>query len=148
MANRLYDKGRGHFAQGNIHWKASGGDTFKAFLIDLAEYTPDFAADEFLDDIPAAARIGDSGGDTDSDAVDLTTLDPAAAGVCDADDITFLTVPSGDPLEALVIYKSTGVEGTSPLIAYIDSASGLPVTPNGANIFIFWDAGANKIFKL
>lgn len=36
----------------------------------------------------------------------------------------------------------------SPLIAYIDTATGLPVTPNGGDITIAWDSGANKIFKL
>jgi hypothetical protein len=35
-----------------------------------------------------------------------------------------------------------------PLIAYIDTATGLPVTPNGGDITIAWDSGANRIFKL
>ncbi len=34
------------------------------------------------------------------------------------------------------------------LIAYIDTATGMPVTPNGGDITIAWDNGANKIFKL
>jgi hypothetical protein len=148
MENRLYDKGRGKFATGDLHWKISAGDTFKVFLVDLAVYTPDFVNDEFADDIPEAARIGSSGGHADSDAVTLTTGDPSAAGVCDANDAVFTSVPAGDPLGALVIYKSTGDLSTSPLVAYIDSATGLPVTPNGANITVQWDNGANKIFKL
>jgi hypothetical protein len=67
--------------------------------------------------------------------------------VADAADITFTTV-TGDQSEALVIYKDTGVEATSQLIAYIDTATGLPVTPGGGNITVTWDDGANKIFKL
>ena len=55
---------------------------------------------------------------------------------------------TGDPSEALLIYKDTGTEATSPLIAYIDTATGLPVTPNGGNITVTWDNGTNKIFKL
>lgn len=148
MANRLYDKGRGKFATGDIHWKASGGDTFAAFMVDLDAYTPDFAADEFADDIPEAARIGNSGGHAIGDAVTLITGDPSAAGVCDADDITFLTVPAGTPLEALVIFKSTGGLSTSPLVAFIDSGSALPVTPNGENIKVQWNSGTDKVFKL
>lgn len=70
-----------------------------------------------------------------------------ADGICDADDVTFTSV-SGDECEALVIYKHTGTDGTSQLIAYIDSATGLAVTPNGGNITITWDSGVNKIFKL
>jgi hypothetical protein len=34
------------------------------------------------------------------------------------------------------------------LIAFIDAATNLPVTPNGGNINIAWDTGTNKIFKL
>jgi len=54
------------------------------------------------------------------------------------------------------IYNPNGVNETSsfswstesPLIAYIDTATGLAVTPNGGDITIAWDSGANKIFKL
>jgi hypothetical protein len=31
---------------------------------------------------------------------------------------------------------------------YIDAATGLPLTPNGGDVTIQWDNGANKIFKL
>ena len=77
----------------------------------------------------------------------------AAAGVCDAQDATFTAV-SGDQSEALIIWKDGGGGGTSQsgttdlLIAYIDNATGLPITPNGADINLVWDNGANKIFKL
>jgi hypothetical protein len=145
--NKLYDKGRAKFATGGLAWKTAGGDTFKCFFIDLTAYTPDFAADEFLSDIPAAARVGNAGGNTDADAPALVTGD-LPAGVCDANDVTFTAVPAGNELGALVIYKSTGVEGTSPLVAYVDTATGLPVTPNGGDITVQWDNGANKIFKL
>jgi hypothetical protein len=67
--------------------------------------------------------------------------------VCDADNITYSSV-SGDECESLTIWKDTTVEATSPLIANIDDATGLPVTPNGGDINVTWDAGANKIFKL
>nr|WP_201787713.1 hypothetical protein [Mycobacteroides immunogenum] len=60
---------------------------------------------------------------------------------------TFSAV-SGASVEAMVIYKDTGTVGTSPLIAYIDTATGLPVSPNGGDINIAWDTGTNKIFKL
>jgi len=36
----------------------------------------------------------------------------------------------------------------SPLLAFLDSVTGLPVTPNGGDITVAWDNGANKIFKL
>lgn len=68
-------------------------------------------------------------------------------GVFDAADATFTAV-TGSACNALVIYKDTGSDATSPLIAYIDTATGLPVTPNGGNITIAWDNGTNKIFKI
>jgi hypothetical protein len=60
--------------------------------------------------------------------------------VFDGDDVTFTTV-TGNSVEALVIYIDTTVAATSPLVAYIDtSVTGLPVTPNGGNISITWNA--------
>jgi hypothetical protein len=67
--------------------------------------------------------------------------------VADAADNTVSTV-TGDPFESINLYKDSGVEGTSRLIAYIDTATGLPCTPNGGDITVQWDSGANRIFKL
>ncbi len=135
MANVLYDKGRQKFLEGDIAWLT---DDIKVILIDSADYTEVVATHDFLDDIPSAARVAESGNFASKDSTD---------GVADAADITLSTV-SGDPSEALVIYKDTGTEANSPLIAFIDTATGLPVTPSGGDIIIQWDAGANKIFKL
>ena len=48
----------------------------------------------------------------------------------------------------MVIYQDTGDVNTSRLIAFIDTATGLPVTPNGGDIVVEWSNGAVKIFKL
>lgn len=135
MANALYDKARKAFADGDIDLLS---DTIKCVLIDAAEYTVDLADDDFLDDVAADARVG-----TAQTLGSKTTT----AGVFDAADVTFSSV-SGAQCEGILIYKATGTESTSPLIAYIDSATGLPVTPNGGDIQIQWDNGSNKIFKL
>ncbi len=134
MANALYDTGRNAFLTGDIDWVA---DTIKAVLVDTADYAVDLAAHDFLDDVAALSRV----------ATGTLASKTASAGVADAADLTFSTV-TGDISEALIIYKDSGVEGTSQLIAYIDTATGLPVTPNGGDIVVQWDAGANKIFKL
>ncbi len=134
MANALYDKGRQKFLEGSIDWL---NDTIKVILVDAADYT--FSqTHEFLSDVLAAARVATSG---------ALTGKTSGSGIADAADVTFSAV-SGDPSEALILYKDTGVEATSPLIAYIDSATGLPVTPNGGDITVQWDDGANKLFKL
>lgn len=135
MANALYDKGREKFAIAQLDWSSH---TIKAQLVDTGAYTVNLAAHEFLSDIPAGARIGS--------AVTLGSK-TYTAGACDAADSTFTAV-SGPTIEAIVIYRDTGVEGTSALIAYIDAATGLPITPNGGDIIVAWDNAANKIFKL
>ena len=137
MANTLYDKGRQRFLEGQFNWLT---DTLKVLLVDTGAYTANFGTHEFLSDIPTSARVGTSTG------VVLTSK-TTAGGAADAADITFSSV-SGPSIEALVIYKDTGTESTSPLIAYIDTATGLPITPNGGDIIVTWDNGANKIFKL
>lgn len=135
MANALYDTGRAAFLNGAINWTS---DNIKFVLVDLADYTPNLGTHDFLDDIPVAARVATSAN---------LTGKTSAAGVADATDAT-LTAVTGDQSEALVIYKDTGAAATSQLIAYIDTALGLPVTPNGGDITITWDDGVNKIFKL
>ena len=135
MANRRYDLANQAFANGEIDWT---NDTFRAYLIDLNDYTPNFATDEFLDDIPAAAKVANA---------TMVNTTVSTSGVCDADDTTFTTI-SGDVSEAIVIAKWTGAEATSRLIAYIDTATGLPATPDGGDITVRWDDGADKIFKL
>lgn len=61
-------------------------------------------------------------------------------GVFDADDVTFLAV-SGSQVVSLVIYIDTGNAATSPLVAFIDTGvTNLPVTPNGGDITITWNA--------
>lgn len=135
MANALYGLGREKFLTGAIDWSS---DTIKCYLIDAADYSVSIDTDEFADDIATAAKVATSG----AFGTKTTTL-----GVADAADITFSAV-SGDVSEALVIWKDTGSQATSPLIAYIDSATNLPVTPNGGDITVAWDSGANKIFKL
>jgi hypothetical protein len=48
----------------------------------------------------------------------------------------------------VVIWKDTGNPATSPLIALIDTATGIPVATTGGDITVYFDNGANKIFKL
>lgn len=134
MANALYTKAKEAFLAGNIDLSS---DTIKIALVDTALYTPNITTDQYYTAISPAV-VG---------ATQTFTSKTITNGVFDADNVTFTTV-SGDTVEALVIYKDTGVSGTSPLIAYIDTALGLTVTPNGGDITITWDDGAYKIFSL
>lgn len=137
--NKLYDIARNKFLRGDLTWK-SGATNWRAYLVDLqggTGYTPDFAADEFLSAIPAAALVS---------YIALAPADPVA-GVADAPDVTFAAV-TGAVSEAIVIVHWVTAAADSPVVAYIDTATGLPVTPNGGDIQVVWDNGADKIFKL
>jgi hypothetical protein len=135
MANALYTKAKQALIAGDIDLDA---DTIKAVFVDGADYTPNLATHQFLSDIPSGARVATSGALQNKTVTD---------GVFDADDIVVASV-SGDQFEYIVLFKDTGVEGTSRLLALIDTATGLPCTPNGSDITIQWSSGADKIFRL
>jgi hypothetical protein len=135
MSNSLYTKAKQALIAGDIDLDA---DTIKAVFVDGADYTPNMSTHQFLSDIPSAARVAVSGALQNKSVAD---------GTFDADDIVVASV-SGDQFEYIALFKDTGVEGTSRLILLIDTATGLPCTPNGSDITIQWSGGADKIFRL
>lgn len=136
MANALYGKGRGHFLDGDIDWSAVD---IEICFMDSADYTLQIDVDEDQVDLTDAGIVATS--------VTFLASKTSTLGVADAADKTLATV-SGDPFEYIVIYLDSGTDATSWLIACIDTATGLPCTPNGGDITVQWDAGANRIFKL
>lgn len=132
MANALYDLGRESFLKGEISWS---GDNIKAILVDSADYTPNLATDQFLSDVTGSGIVA-----TSANLGTKTTTN----GDATAANITFSAV-TGDISEFLVLYQDTGVGTTSRLIARIDTATGLPVTPNGGDIQVQW---STPIFTL
>lgn len=135
MANALFDAARNAFLKSDLDWD----DSWKVMGVDHADDTPNVSTDDFLDDILAGARVFTSA---------ALANKTATAGVADADDITIASV-TGDPFESLVLFNDTpGTEATKNLGVFIDTATGLPLTPNGGNVTITWDSGANKIYKL
>ena len=134
MANALYDTGRNAFLRGDLSWNSH---TFKVVLLS-SSYTVNLASHQYLTSIPGGARVATSAG--------LTTSLPGA-GIADASDITFTSV-TGSQVTQFVIYRDTGVEGTSQLVAFFDTATNLPITPNGGDISITWSNDTNRIFKL
>jgi hypothetical protein len=136
MANALYGKGREGFLDGSIDWDTH---TISAALIDTGTYVLGGNIDVHDNwDDASAGLVGSP--------VNLTGK-TVTLGVADANDVTFTSV-TGATVEAIIIFKDTGTPSTSRLIAYIDTGTGLPVTPNGGDIVVVWDSGSNKIFKL
>lgn len=133
MSNVLYPKARQAFLTGDLSWT---DDTVKAALVDTAGYAYS-STHEFLADLGTSIVAT-------SAALSTKT---ATDGVADADDLQLAGV-TGPTVEAVVLYADTGNAATSRLIAYIDTATGLPVTPNGGNVNVIWDNASNRIFKL
>lgn len=146
MANALYDKGREKFLKGEVSWNT---DTIDIALVKIGagagEYAVNLATHDFFDDVDAGAVVARLSDNTVED--DELTAKTTTAGVADAADAVLESV-AGDECGAIIILGKEATDGTSPLLAYIDTGVNLPITPTGANITIEWDAGANRIFKL
>lgn len=93
-------------------------------LADSADYAVNLTTHDFVNDVPVLARVS------------TATLGSKliSGGAFTSANPTFTTV-TGDVSELLILYKDTGTEATSSLIAYYDTfSSGMPITPNGGNI--------------
>jgi hypothetical protein len=136
MANAIYELARQAFLTGSVNWTTA---SIGCALI-ASPYSANLTTDQYYGVAITAANVVAS-------AVLTGTSNGATLGVADADDITFAAV-SGSLVKYAVLYDWTAVPNTSKLLIYLDSATGIPVTPNGGAITITWDSGANRIFKL
>lgn len=142
MANVLFDPGREGFLDGTIDWDTA---TIKASLVRGYTFS---AAHKFVSDATTA-------GATLVATTAALASKTVTSGVADAADTTFGSVAAGAACDTILIYQSSAVTGGADvaataqrLIARIDTATNLPVTPNGGPIDLAFDNGANKIFKL
>ena len=111
----------------------------RTIISDSADYTYS-AAHDFHNDIAGAAIVATSG------AMTNPTTGSVAAGTYDADDITFSSV-SGDSVEQIILYQHTGTPSSSELVMFLDtSITNFPLTPNGGNIVLTWNASG--IFQI
>jgi len=136
MANARYEKASRLLAEAGLHWV---NDTIKAILIDTSAYTVNLSTHEFLSDVAGGAIVGS--------AVTLSSK-TNTLGVLDAADVSFTGLSSAPTIEALIIYKDTGSSSTSPLLYYIDTATGLPTASGATQVDVAWDNGSNKIAKI
>ena len=114
-------------------------DQIVCALIDLSIYTPDLANDKTLADVTEAALISER--DLTGKTLDDTTFR--------ADNSVHQNIPNTEPeIGALLIFKNTGDLNTSYLIYFDDEATGFPITPDGTDVTLEWDLGANGIFKV
>lgn len=137
MTAQLYDPGREGILDRTID---PTGVNVKIVLIDEGAYTFS-AAHKFLSDIASGARVATSG------ALQNHTY---TSGVFDADDIDVTVGASQPTVEGFAVFIDTGTATTSRLIAYENTATGLPYTPPtaGGTVAVRFDNGTNRIFKL
>lgn len=137
MANALYPKWKEALIQNSADSDMDGSGTtgVYAVLVDTGTYTYN-SAHQYYSDLSGIV-------DTE---VELGTK-TYTNGTFDAADTTFTTV-TGATVEAIVLFrKNAGANTTWRLIAYLDSGfTGLPVTPNGGDITVQWNASG--IFTL
>ena len=133
MSKGLYKNGVSEIMAGNIDLVNS---TISALLIDKTYYTVDFTNDISLSDIADTAELSHK--EMSGKTIDGT--------VFRANDTTFVSV-TGTKADAVVLYLDEDTEEASALIYYADDQAEFPITPDGTNITIAWDTGANGIVK-
>ena len=138
MANALYPRWKQALLQATANSALNGSGTTGVYvaLVDLGTYTYN-ATHEFYSQLSGIVGTPQEIGAT------KTYTD----GVFDGADVTFPSV-TGNTAEALVIYvQNAGANTTWRLVAFIDvGVTGLPVTPNGGNISVAFNASG--IFAL
>jgi hypothetical protein len=148
MTNALYNPGREGFLDATIDWDTA---VIKAALVRLtaggaAVFT---ATQKFVSDLTATHTLAAT-----SVALSSKTV---TDGIADAADLApaFAAVTANANAHVLVLFQASAVGGGADvaasaqrLIAWLDSGTNLPVTPNGGDVNVTWDNGANKIFKL
>lgn len=137
MANFLTNAYRNNIEGDNTYTNVQlDADTLKIMFLDNADDTA-VIGDGDISAIASAARVPAI---ASCPSLASKTIGTVSAGTFDAADTTF-TALTGDQSEQLILFKDTGTEATSVLIAAWDTfASGMPITPNGGNVTVQWNA--------
>jgi len=136
MANALYRKAKEGLLEGVFDLT---DNNIKVALVKNT-YSVNIDTHEHLSDIAESAVAATTG---------LLTDKTTSSGIFDADNITVENYGTSG-FSYLVLYKDTGNRSTSKLLAYIDTATGLPVssTVDPISITISWSNEQYKIFSL
>jgi hypothetical protein len=138
----VYNAAKKKLAEGTF---ALTTDTIKVALL-TSSYTPNIDTHDFFDDvsaneISATGTYAAGGGTLANRSITVDTTNDRA--YFDADDLQFTGTTIAD-YRYLVIYKSTGTAGTSPLLAYVDLGS--VRTTSGDTAYIQWSS--DGIFRI
>ena len=134
MANAIYPLYKQALLTGDTNIDIENG-TVKVALVDTGTYTYS-ASHQFLTSLTGVVGTAQT-----------ISTNTVTNGVFDSATNPTFSAVTGNTAEALVIYIDTGSSATSRLVAYIDTGvTGLPVTPNGGDITVTWNASG--IFAL
>lgn len=142
MANALFDPGREGFLDGSIDWDTA---VIKIALVRAYTFS---AGHKFVSDVTTAGGVLH----VTSAALASKTV---TNGVADAADVVFTAVAANASNHSVLLFQSSAVTGgadvaatSQRVIAWIDTGTNFPIVPNGGDVTIAFDNGANKIFKL
>ncbi len=145
MASAFYAHGLNGFLSGEIDWDTGN---IKAILLRGGAFT---ATHKFLSELKAVTGVEEV---SRSPSLGTKTVGAPDPGVADAADTAWASVPTGTACNAFVIVMTNLTGGADNadtavrLISYHDDYTGLPVTPNGANINLAFPNDANRIFRI
>ena len=136
MQSQLYPYARELFATAQLDWRA--GVVRALFL--PSSYVPDFT-DQFLSDIFEGVRVAIS------EEIQSRT---ATNGICTGTAAKFPLLIDNRAVSQAVIFKDTGVESTSVLIAYLgdEDLVNEPFTPIGFDYYIYPNIVEGGYFRL
>jgi hypothetical protein len=112
-------------------------DTLKAYFMDQGTDTP------VVTDVFESSHTGINPTFANAQALAGGTAGVVAVGVFDANDTVFTAgsvLTGSTSVEWLVVFKFVTVAGDSPFLAAWDTATGLPLTPNGGDVTVVWSA--------
>jgi len=142
MANALFTPALEGFLAGEIDWDTA---VIKVALVRAYTFN---AAHKFVSDVTTASGV------LHATSAALTSK-TVTGGVADAADVTFTAVTANASNHSLLVFQSSAVTGGADVaataqrvIAWFDTGTLLPVVPNGGDIAVAWDNGANKIFAV
>jgi len=154
MPNTLYDFARRKLLAGEVDWASADSNNtpgpfpIKVCLVRTGAGNYTFSAAHTNMSQIAGFIANTSAGNATAIAT-LNNPSTTEQGAADGNDVTFAQVTSGQVVNAIVIYieVSSSNQASNLPIAYIDTATGLPITANGGDIIVTWDNGPNRIFR-
>lgn len=139
MASGYYNNFYTQLFKGEFDFETGSGQTFKVALV-TSGYTFDETArdtHQFFDDITnEVSGTGYTAGGATIASVDITESGALNKSLVDGADVSWAS--STITARGAVIYKDTGVAGTSPLIRYIDFST--DQSTSGTEFKLTWSA--------